>query len=343
MWIPPLVDQVSGSGNLMAIVRAVFGDGNGDPAGLDLALGGLTQAYSRSPYWLEVTGEVPTGFTTPWLLALPAAALVVALLTRRARGQHLRLLAVLAAANVAVPVAISGVRGPVFDYLLGWVPAVAIITLAMSVWVLIDCIPGLTSFPPATIGALRLSAALSVSAVVLAGAISWDWARAPLPFAAEGVAAGYLAHALEVDSSGQPISLVRPPDAGASDQLPGVEQGVLAQAAAAGVDVAPDATTAGWIGAEPAADLSSRVRYTVVPWTPYYDPPPGQDLADIYDPFSPEQWQQIEELDRQIAAAGDDQRQKYLLSLKLNEVTGGRQAYGLLRLDPMPTPRGSAN
>ncbi|TXH43789.1 MAG: hypothetical protein E6Q90_05795 [Actinobacteria bacterium] len=345
MWIPPMIDQLAGSHNLSAILQAVFGDGNGDPIGWGSALGALSQAYSRHPYWLSFAGDVPTGLTIPWLLVLPAVALAVALLARRrSGGLHLRLLAVLAAANFAIPVAISGVRGPVYDYLVAWIPAVAVLTCALSVWVLLDCIPGLASAPaPATIGALRLSAALGVAAVPIAGAIAWGWLQAPLPFAHEGAAAQHLADALGVDSTGQRVALVRPSGASATDQLVGVEQGVLAQATAAGVDVVPDALTAGWIGAAPAADLSSRIRYTVVPWTPYYDPPEGQDLADIYDPFSPEQWQRIEDLNRQLAAAGGDQKQKYLLALELNKVTGGEQAYGLIRLDPMRPPEGAAN
>ena len=81
-----MIDQLAGSHNLSAILQAVFGDGNGDPIGWGSALGALSQAYSRHPYWLSFAGDVPTGLTIPWLLVLPAVALAVALLANAERG-----------------------------------------------------------------------------------------------------------------------------------------------------------------------------------------------------------------------------------------------------------------
>ncbi|MFI0432378.1 MAG: hypothetical protein ACH36H_04475, partial [Candidatus Nanopelagicales bacterium] len=338
MWLPPLWDQLAGSHNLSALTKAMLGAG--DTAGWGQALAAWSQAYGRSPSWLSFTGNLPTQAATPWLLLIPIAALLVAVVVRQGRGLHLRLLAILAAANLAAPLAVAGIQGPAMEYLVAWIPAVATATVAMSVWVLLDCVRGLDSTPQATVGALRLSMALGLASVVGAGAVAWTWAHAPLPFSSEGAAARHLSQALQVDASGQRAVIVRPESA--SDRLAAVEQGTLADAVAAGVDVAPDAVTAAWIGGGGADDPASRVRYTVVNWDPYFVTPPGQDLADIYDPFTREQWQRIREIDQRIAAAGDDQRQKYLLGLELAQVTGGQQAYGLVRLDPLqPAPAGN--
>ena len=331
MWLPAVWDQVAGSGNLMALLRGMLRPD--EPAlGSSRALEVMASAYGVPPSWLPWSSvDLPTAGATPWLALLPLAAVIVALGVRRGRGTHVRLLLVLGAANAAALIGIAAIRGHAWEYLVAWVPAVVATTVGLSIWVLLDCIPGLaTSEGATTEGARRLANMLAVAAVVVAAVVGWNWAHAPLPAAADGAAVRVLGAALAREAIIDPATLTRGPTT--DDVSAGIGQGALATARALGSTVGPDPQIATWVGMTP--PTAGGTSYSVLPWTPGFVAPAGTEVVAVYDPFTAEQWHTITSLDERIAAPDSDQRTRYLLAVERAQVTDGQGAYVLVRTDP---------
>ncbi len=142
-WLPVIVDQVAGTGNLGAITHYFFSPGD-RPAGLGTGLHiASDQLRIPSAPWLgrtELTGTdgalLGSGFIA-FLLPLVAMA-GSAWVARRTRAfAALRLQTIVVAASLGGVLATSRVVGPVFDWVVRWWWVLALLwwlSIAWSLW-----------------------------------------------------------------------------------------------------------------------------------------------------------------------------------------------------------------
>ena len=132
-WIPPLLDQLFGTGNLGRLVEFQFTDTQ-PSAGLRFALDQVTRLLTFPPgREVGFLGVVGNGPVVPWMAIVLLAATVVAW----KRGWHDRLqLALVAWLSIAVTgLAISGIKGIPFQYVFRWSWAMVLVVWIACAWV----------------------------------------------------------------------------------------------------------------------------------------------------------------------------------------------------------------
>ena len=132
-WIPPLLDQLFGTGNLGRLVEFQFTDTQ-PSAGLRFALDQVTRLLTFPPgREVGFLGVVGNGPVVPWMAIVLLAATVVAW----KKGWHDRLqLALVAWLSVAVTgLAISGIKGIPFQYVFRWSWAMVLVVWIACAWV----------------------------------------------------------------------------------------------------------------------------------------------------------------------------------------------------------------
>ena len=132
-WIPPLLDQFFGTGNLGRLVRFQF-TATEPSAGLRFALDQVTRLLTFPPgREVGFLGVVGTGPVVPWM----AIALLAATVVAWRKSWHDRLqLALVAWLSIAVTgLAISGIRGIPFQYVFRWSWAMVLVVWIACLWV----------------------------------------------------------------------------------------------------------------------------------------------------------------------------------------------------------------
>ena len=132
-WIPPLLDQLFGTGNLGRLVEFQFTDTQ-PSAGLRFALDQVTRLLTFPPgREVGFLGVVGNGPVVPWMAIVLLAATVVAW----KKGWHDRLQLVLVAwLSIAVTgLAISGIKGIPFQYVFRWSWAMVLVVWIACAWV----------------------------------------------------------------------------------------------------------------------------------------------------------------------------------------------------------------
>jgi len=132
-WIPPLLDQFFGTGNLGRLVRFQF-TATEPSAGLRFALDQVTRLLTFPPgREVGFLGVVGTGPVVPWM----AIALLAATVVAWRKGWHDRLqLGLVAWLSIAVTgLAISGIKGIPFQYVFRWSWAMVLVVWIACLWV----------------------------------------------------------------------------------------------------------------------------------------------------------------------------------------------------------------
>ena len=132
-WIPPLLDQFFGTGNLGRLVRFQF-TATEPSAGLRFALDQVTRLLTFPPgREVGFLGVVGTGPVVPWM----AIALLAATVVAWRKSWHDRLqLTLVAWLSIAVTVlAISGIKGIPFQYVFRWSWAMVLVVWIACLWV----------------------------------------------------------------------------------------------------------------------------------------------------------------------------------------------------------------
>ena len=132
-WLPPLIDQFFGTGNLGRLVKFQF-TSTDESAGLRFAFDQVTRLLTFPPgREVGFLGSVGTGLVVPWMAIVLASATVVAW----KKGWRDRLeLTLLAWLSIAVSVvAISGIKGVPFQYLFRWSWAMVLVVWIACAWV----------------------------------------------------------------------------------------------------------------------------------------------------------------------------------------------------------------
>lgn len=132
-WIPPLLDQFFGTGNLARLVRFQFTAGE-PSAGMRFTLDQLTRLLTFPPgRQVGFNLDVGTGPVVPWMAIMLLAATVVAW----KRGWHDRLqLTLLAWLSIVVTgLALSGIKGIAFPYVFRWSWAMVLVVWIACAWV----------------------------------------------------------------------------------------------------------------------------------------------------------------------------------------------------------------
>ena len=132
-WIPPLLDQLFGTGNLGRLVEFQFTDTQ-PSAGLRFALDQVTRLLTFPPgREVGFLGVVGNGPVVPWMAIVLLAATVVAW----KKGWHDRLqLALVAWLSIAATgLAISGIKGIPFQYVFRWSWAMVLVVWIACAWV----------------------------------------------------------------------------------------------------------------------------------------------------------------------------------------------------------------
>lgn len=332
MWLPPVVQQITGDpGNLGLLAAQLGGDSQGLQAGLATMRAAFAVPMTLGPNFV---GELPGDPTAmPWLLVLPIAAGLVALVRRR--REQIFAMVLLAAVLVAALVSVAGLTPPAFEYLVPWLPSVVWLTLTWSVWVLVDPFLGQRRWWATVVGA---------AAVTVAVFVGVGLAKAPPPLAPFGTAAEQLWSAVAADAAlgaGEPggeggapsgptttpLTLIGDPT---DEPTQAVAQGMAALAVPAGADVAVDEAVASRVERVVAVDGPGRTRYVVRTYAPGLPTPEGQRVVATYDPFTAAQWVEITRLEGELANPDLDPLTRLVLATELAELQQGQQAFQVL-------------
>lgn len=148
-WLPVLVDQIAGDGNLGLLVSYFTGGGD-EPAGLGTATGMLARELGGVAPWmggLEPADDAGALLTAPLsglfvpLVAFGAAAVLAAVAAARSA---LRLQVVVGVAALAGLVSTSRITGEVYAYLVRWWWAIALcwwLSVLWSCWSAAPAVP----------------------------------------------------------------------------------------------------------------------------------------------------------------------------------------------------------
>jgi hypothetical protein len=132
-WIPPLLDQFFGTGNLGRLVRFQF-TATEPSAGLRFALDQVTRLLTFPPgREVGFLGVVGTGPVVPWMAIALLAATVVA--WRKSWHDRLQLTLVAWLSIAVTGLAISGIKGIPFQYVFRWSWAMVLVVWIACLWV----------------------------------------------------------------------------------------------------------------------------------------------------------------------------------------------------------------
>ena len=132
-WLPPLIDQFFGTGNLGRLVKFQFSSTE-PSAGLRFALNQVTRLLTFPPgREVGFLGAVGTNLVVPWMALVLAAATVVA--WRKGWRNQLQLTLVAWLSVVATGLAISGIKGVPYQYVFRWSWAMVLIVWIACAWV----------------------------------------------------------------------------------------------------------------------------------------------------------------------------------------------------------------
>ena len=327
MWLPVMWQQVSAeTGNISAIVD---GFGQGDQA-LGPATGWavMSNAFTTVPYWIADRGILlPDSAATPWWLLLVAAASVISI--RRRDQMALRALVVCLAATMAGFVAVSAASGVAVEYLVSWIPAVAAVTIALSLWALTRSVRALH----APRRAAALSAAVSGAALLLAVATGWSWAQTSQEYPGHGQAAAALGQSLVSEAGSTDVYLALDGGNSFASALDTrmVYYGVLAAAVRGGVDVSvPESISWEVAGVLPAGQ-GARPAFVVR----QVDPARGDDgsrVVAIWNPLTPDELRHLSELDAALGSGTLTEAQARQQQERRQSLLGDRVAFELVQL-----------
>jgi len=165
LWLPVLIDQLFGTGNIGAISDYVLNTGE-SKAGVSRSFGWLADTFRFLPSWAggPLRTDAVSGFasaSSPAWLLIPAGLLAVATIAVRKRGSRAQrtFVALVALMAASALVAMSQITGDQFSYLFEWRTVTALLIIVAAGWALT---PWLTTAP-----ARRLATA-GVLAIVLA-------------------------------------------------------------------------------------------------------------------------------------------------------------------------------
>ena len=132
-WIPPLLDQLFGTGNLGRLVEFQFTDTQ-PSAGLRFALDQVTRLLTFPPgREVGFLGVVGNGPVVPWMAIVLLAATVVA--WKKGWRDRLQLALVAWLSVAATGLAISGIKGIPFQYVFRWSWAMVLVVWIACAWV----------------------------------------------------------------------------------------------------------------------------------------------------------------------------------------------------------------
>jgi len=141
LWIPPLVDQVSGSGNLGKIF-ATKGD-QGPRVGIIGSAQALFDSFSLPAPWMHpllgVQGLAAQHLRIPFLLLLPIAGLLVAM--RRRDAPMLRGIGISIAAILGAGLGSAIMQSPLYEYLVIGQRGLAAVTVALALGTIFRGLP----------------------------------------------------------------------------------------------------------------------------------------------------------------------------------------------------------
>ena len=219
-------------------------------------------------------------------LILPVAALALAV--RRRDAVALRALAVCGTGLAAALVAVASVSGPLFAYVVAWLPAVAVTTLSFSCWIVVaaavssraDGEEQRESAPaqPAAAAATATVAVGVTTALVIAAVVAVSLVRTTPRDTQWGVATAALGRAAAAtDAQGEPFRI---PPSGAAGTLDAYDAylaypGVPAEALRLGNDVASTSDLSWATHGALAGEESDRLTYWVRPYRPWTPAAPG--------------------------------------------------------------------
>lgn len=183
LWIPPLIDQVDGVGNLSR-VRDSLQHPDGEPVGVLQGTKEIVQRYGLDQWFGALDASAPpapSGWNASGLLVLVvwAAAAGWTLLRRRTLPPALlRLHVVLGLGLVLGLVAASRIHGELWYYLYLWAMGLAALTLVAVGWTVVASLR--ERVPATAVVALPVAVALVASAALLATAPSAEPSRPDL-------------------------------------------------------------------------------------------------------------------------------------------------------------------
>lgn len=201
LWIPPLVDQAFGDGNLGQLYR--YFTSSPPSVGVGRGLGLLSAEVAPLAAWSGGTERSTFGSVDPgsrlWLLGL-VVLLVGSVVLSRVAGRSAALPTVALTAIGAAAVAVTRVEEPVFPYLVVWaLPLAAFAWAAVLETALEAARQALATYHPARRTRLLRAAALAVLMVATAGQVARGVAGAPglgLPAERRAAATTSLLHQL---------------------------------------------------------------------------------------------------------------------------------------------------
>jgi hypothetical protein len=174
LWLPPLIDQVTGRGNLLAVLTGA--GGSPTPVGGAGALELVARQLAWDGPWMG--GVEPSDAVTGAVVGLEAASLAVPValfawglslaLWRQCRGPARLQLTVLATFAVGI-VAVARIDGPAFDYIVRWWWPLAGLWWASTAWSLWEALvrPPVEELASRYLGPRRAAAVAGAVAVVV--------------------------------------------------------------------------------------------------------------------------------------------------------------------------------
>ncbi|MGB6059097.1 MAG: hypothetical protein WBF71_12640 [Microthrixaceae bacterium] len=199
MWLPPIVQQLTGSrGNLTTLLST---GGDGSRVGFREATGVVSQAFAAWPSVLNNSELdkviVNVSFAPPVWLLVPIVGAVVAL--QRRDHAFLRGLTISAAALVGVWTSIAATSGGLFNYLTLGLRPIAIAAICIGLGSILRSLPGI----PRTI---RMSA-VAVAIGVISTSIGIQQLGAENPFASYAPTVRALERVVEEHAAGRSIDV----------------------------------------------------------------------------------------------------------------------------------------
>jgi hypothetical protein len=143
LWLPVLIDQLFGTGNIGAMSDYVLTTGEAK-AGLVRSLGWFAERFRFVPTWaggpqrIDAVSAFAAASSLLWLL-VPAGLFAVATIAVRRRGDRPRrtFLALVALVTISSIVAMAEITGDQFAYLFEWRTVAALLIVVATAWALV--------------------------------------------------------------------------------------------------------------------------------------------------------------------------------------------------------------